>query len=41
MWKKKSYIVLSLSLLIACVVWSQMGALGVHIFFGLNIKANN
>lgn len=40
MWKKKSYFVISLSLLIACVVWCQMGAFLVHIFFGLNIKAN-
>ncbi|MGE7760149.1 M56 family metallopeptidase [Peribacillus sp. NPDC097895] len=40
MWKKKSYFVISLSLLIACVVWSQMGAFLVHIFFGVNIKAN-
>ncbi|MEJ9232344.1 M48 family metalloprotease [Peribacillus butanolivorans] len=40
MWKKKSYFVISLSLLIAGVVWSQMGAFLVHIFFGVNIKAN-
>nr|WP_245406461.1 M56 family metallopeptidase [Peribacillus sp. Aquil_B8] len=29
-----------MSLLIACVVWCQMGAFLVHIFFGVNIKAN-
>lgn len=40
MWKKKSYFVVSLSLLIACAVWSQMGAFLVHILFGVNIKAN-
>ncbi|TDL92346.1 M56 family peptidase [Vibrio vulnificus] len=40
MWKRKSYFVISLSLLIACVVWCQMGAFLVHIFFGVNIKAN-
>ncbi|TFH62814.1 M56 family metallopeptidase [Peribacillus frigoritolerans] len=40
MWKRKSYFVISLSLLIAFVVWCQMGAFLVHIFFGVNIKAN-
>ncbi|WP_285768429.1 M56 family metallopeptidase [Peribacillus sp. SI8-4] len=40
MWKKKSYFVVSLSLLIACAAWSQMGAFLVHILFGVNIKAN-
>ncbi|MFC0274701.1 M56 family metallopeptidase [Metabacillus herbersteinensis] len=40
MWKKKSYFVISLSLLIAFIVWSQMGMFLVHILFGVHIKAN-
>jgi Zn-dependent protease with chaperone function len=39
-WKKKSSLVLCLSVLIALLVWSQMGMFMAHLLFGASIKVN-
>ncbi|WP_256757891.1 M56 family metallopeptidase [Cohnella sp. WQ 127256] len=40
LWKRKSSLVFGLSLLIASVVWSQMGMYLAHLLFGVNLKMN-
>ncbi|WP_276913348.1 M56 family metallopeptidase [Aneurinibacillus aneurinilyticus] len=39
-WKQKSFLVIGLSLLIAILVWSQIGMYLVHILFGVSIQVN-
>jgi hypothetical protein len=39
-WQRKSSLVLALSLLIAGLVWSQMGMYLAHIMFGVNLQVN-
>jgi Zn-dependent protease with chaperone function len=39
-WQRKSSIVLALSLLIAGLVWSQMGMYLAHLMFGVNVQVN-
>ncbi|MGM0883091.1 MAG: M56 family metallopeptidase [Bacillota bacterium] len=39
-WQRKSSIVLALSLLIAGLVWSQMGMYLAHLMFGVNLQVN-
>lgn len=39
-WQRKSSLVLALSLLIAGLVWSQMGMYLAHLMFGVNLQVN-
>lgn len=39
-WQRKSTMVMALSLLIAILVWSQMGMYIAHLIFGVNLKVN-
>lgn len=39
-WKKKSLSLIGLSLLLAVLVWSQMGMYLAHLIFGVSIKVN-
>lgn len=39
-WKKQSSFILGLSILIALLVWSQMGMYLAHLLFGVNIRVN-
>ncbi|WHY93091.1 M56 family metallopeptidase [Neobacillus cucumis] len=40
MWHKKSWYLIGTSVLVAFLVWSQMGMYLVHLFFGVKIQAN-
>ncbi|MFJ7976901.1 M56 family metallopeptidase [Peribacillus sp. JNUCC 23] len=39
-WKKRSLFVIGLSLLIAVLIWSQMGMYVAHLLFGVNLHVN-
>lgn len=39
-WKRKSLLVFGLSILIAALVWSQMGMYLAHVLFGVNLQVN-
>ncbi|WP_068775886.1 M56 family metallopeptidase [Paenibacillus sp. FJAT-26967] len=39
-WKRKSFSILVLSLLIALLVWCQMGMYLTHLFFGVDVQVN-
>lgn len=39
-WKKRSLFVIGLSLLIAVLIWSQMGMYIAHLLFGVNLHVN-
>lgn len=39
-WRGKSFLFFSLSLLIACLVWSQMGMYLAHLILGVNLEVN-
>lgn len=39
-WKKKSWSILILSLIMASLVWIQMGMFLTHLIFGVNLKLN-
>lgn len=39
-WNRKSFSLMSLSVVIALIVWSQMGIYLAHLFFGVSVKVN-
>lgn len=39
-WKQKSMLIVGMSMLIAALVWSQMGMYLAHLFFGVDVPVN-